>query len=119
MLRRLIALALVVVAGLLIYSNRHRIAFLAGLDSNKIRIQGDWYEVRAGFKEYDVYTFSDEIVSRNEDSCGHYHFRSHSELVVNIDNRSVEYYVEFPDADTMDWLQESKGKLTLRRRWKR
>jgi hypothetical protein len=108
-----------VVAAFLIYTNRHRIAFLAGLDSNKIRIQGEWHEVRSGFKEYDIFSFYDEMVSRNEDPCGNYHFKSHSELIVTIDGQTGEYIVEFTDADTMDWLQESKGKLTLRRRWKR
>ena len=51
MVRRLIILALLAAAAFLIYSNRHQIAVIAGLDSNPRRIQGDWYELQSGIKE--------------------------------------------------------------------
>jgi hypothetical protein len=119
MVRRVILVLCLVASAFLLYANRHQIAVLAGLDSNKLRIQGDWYELRAGFKEYDRYTFRDETVTRNDETCGNYHFRSYRELFVTIDGQSTDYIVEFPDPETMEWFQEVKGELKVRRRWKR
>ncbi len=119
MVRRVIVLALLAAAAFLIYSSRHRIAFLAGLDSNKVRIQGDWYELEAGFKTYDTYTFSDGLISRNGDDCGHYNFTSHSVLVVTIDDDTETYDVAFPDDENMEWSREVAGGQKISRAWRR
>ena len=119
MLRRLIVLGLLAAAALLIYGNRHRIALLAGLDSNKVQIEGVWQEVRSGFKEDDVYSFSDEVVFRNGETYGQYRFTSHTVLEVTTASDTANYVVEFPDADTMEWYQEERGERVLRRRWQR
>ena len=119
MLRRLIillALAAVVVA---IYSYRHNIAQLAGLESNKVRIQGNWHKVSQGFPEDDVYTFNDDTISKNGDPVGVYKFNSYNELEVSFEGVNAVYVVEFPDYDNMSWYQEAKGELKLRRRWRR
>jgi hypothetical protein len=119
MIRRLVLLALLAAVAFLIYSNRHQIAIIAGLDSNRIRIQGDWQEVQSGIKEYDVYTFDNDMVERNGEPCGQYRFRGYSILEVSIDGRKVTYSVEFPDSDNMNWYQEVKGEQKLRRQWRR
>jgi hypothetical protein len=119
MLRNVVIGVLLAAAAVVLYLNRDQIAFLAGLDSNKVRIYGDWYEVEAGFKEPTRYTFEDEMLSRDGESCGQYHFRSHRVLEVTIDNSTATYIVEFPDSDNMEWYQEVKGELVLRRQWRR
>jgi hypothetical protein len=119
MLRRLVILGLLAAAGLALYSNRHRISELAGVQSNKVRIQGNWHEVRSGFKEDDIYTFNDDTVSRNGDPVGVYKFNSYRELEVSIEDHTGLYLVEFPDHENMTWFQEVKGEEKVRRRWRR
>jgi hypothetical protein len=119
MLRRLIILGLLGVAGLFLYSNRHHIADLAGVQSNKVRIQGNWHEVRSGFKEDDIYTFNDDTISLNGDPVGVYKFNSYRELEVSLGDHSGVYLVEFPDHENMTWYQEVKGEEKVRRRWRR
>ena len=119
MVRRIIVLAAVAALGFIIYSNRYQITRLAGLESNATRISGDWYEVRGGFKEDDVYTFSDELISRNGETVGQYDFRSYSELEVTLDDRTELYTVDFPTEDEMKWYQEVKGERVLRLHWSR
>jgi hypothetical protein len=119
MLRRLIILGLLAVAGLALYSNRHRISDLAGVESNKVRIQGNWHVVRSGFKEDDIYTFDDDTVSCNGDPVGVYKFNSYHELEVSIEDINGVYLVEFPDPENMAWYQEVKGEKKLRRQWRR
>ncbi len=119
MLKRLVILGLLVAAGLALYSNRHRISDLAGVQSNKVRIQGNWHVVRSGFKEDDIYTFDDDTVSRNGDPVGVYKFNSYRELEVSIEDQTGVYLVEFPDHENMAWYQEVKGEKKLRRQWRR
>jgi hypothetical protein len=119
MVRRIIVLAAVAALAFIIYSNRQQIARLAGLESNETRISGDWYEVRGGFKEDDLYTFSEELISRNGEPVGQYHFRSYSELEVTLDDRTELYTVDFPTDDDMRWYQEVKGERVLRLHWGR
>jgi len=119
MFRRLVILALIVGAGFVIYLNRDQIAALAGLESNRIRIQGDWYEVQSGFKEDTRHTFVEELVLRDGEQVGHYQFTSHNDIEVTIDGTAIPYQVAFPEEDTMDWLRTIKGKQRLSRRWRR
>lgn len=119
MLRRLVILGLLLAAGLALYSNRHRIADLAGVESNKVRIQGNWHEVRSDFKEDDIYTFNDDTISLNGDPVGVYKFNSYRELEVSIGDFGGVYLVDFPDPDNMTWSQEVKGEEMVRRRWRR
>jgi hypothetical protein len=119
MLRRLIVLGLLAAAAFLIYGNRRQLAFLAGMDSNNVRIEGDWQEVRSGFKEDDVFSFSDQVVFRNGETYGQYRFTSHAVLEVTTASSTSSYLVEFPGADTMEWYQEEGGQRVLQRRWQR
>jgi hypothetical protein len=114
-----IILLLLATGGYLLFANRHYLAFVAGLDSNRHRIEGDWFEVRDGFTEDDVYTFSDGIILKNEDTHGSYHFTSHSVLVISTGRRPVTYTIRFPDSNNMQWYREVKGEQTLSRIWTR
>jgi hypothetical protein len=120
LVRRLVTLLLLAVIGYLVYANRHHISFMAGLDSNKIRISGEWYEVVSDFKEPDVYEFSEGIILREGDnSYGSYYFTSWAEVVVTVDRGPITYTISFPDEETMEWRQEIKGEMKLVKKWAR
>jgi hypothetical protein len=119
MVRRIIVLLIVAAAGYYIYANRHYFAELAGLGSNRLRIEGDWSQIRSNIKEADVYTFFDRMIERNGTACGQYHFRSNEEVVITIDGRTASYTVAFPDAETMIWYHDDRGTLKPRVRWAR
>jgi hypothetical protein len=119
MLRRLIILVALAAVVFAVYSNRQRIAQLAGLESNKVRIRGNWHVVTQGFPEDDIYTFDDDTVSKNGDPVGVYKFNAYNELEVSFEGIDAVYLIEFPDYDNMHWLQEVKGERKLRRRWRR
>jgi len=119
MLRRLIILVALAAVVFAVYSNRHRVADLAGLESNKVRIQGNWHVVVSGFPEDDIYTFDEDTVSKNLDPVGVYKFKSYNELEVKFEGMTGVYIVEFVDYDNMNWYQEMKGERKLRRQWRR
>jgi len=119
MARRIVILLLLATAGYLLYANRHYVAFVAGLDSNKVRIVGEWYEVVQGFNEPNVFTFSEGIIQRNDDNYGSYYFTGYAELVVTAGSGPITYRVEFPDEETMNWYREIKGEEKLIRKWAR
>lgn len=119
MLRRLIILGVLAAVVLAIYSYRDQIKNLAGLESNKVRIQGNWHIVVSGFPEDDVYTFDEDTVSKNLDPVGVYKFLSYDELEVKFEGMNGVYIVEFVDYDNMNWYQDVKGERKLRRRWRR
>lgn len=120
MARRIVVIVTLLVIGYLLYANRHHISFVAGLDSNRIRIKGEWQEVVHGFKETDVFLFSEGIIRRNEDnSYGSYYFTSHAQLVVTTGGGPVTYTVEFPDEETMNWYREIKGEMKPVKKWAR
>jgi hypothetical protein len=119
MVRKVVLLLILVAAGYLVYVNRHHIAVLAGLESNRIRIEGDWSQTRSNVKEADVYTFYDQMIERNGETCGQYHFKSNDVVDISIDGQTSTYILDFPDADTMTWNQEVRGELKTRMRWSR
>jgi len=119
MVRRITILLIVVAAGYYVYTNRHYFAELAGLGSNRIRIEGDWSEIRSNIKEADVYTFFDQLIEKNGTACGQYHFRSNDVVVVSIDGQTGTYTLDFPDGNTMIWYIDDRGELKQRIRWAR
>ena len=119
MVRRIVILLLLATGGYLVYDNRQFFGFIAGLNSNKVRIVGEWYEVVHEFKEADVFFFSEGIIQRNDDNYASYYFPSYAELVVTAVSGPITYRVEFPDEQTMDWYREIKGEMTLVKKWAR
>lgn len=119
MVRRIVTVLVLLIVGFLLYTNRHHIAYIAGLESNTVRIQGEWYALVDNFKDPDIYVFTDGIIFRNDDTYGSYYFTSYTELVVTTGPSPVTYTVQFPDEDTMEWSREIKGKQTVVERWAR
>ena len=119
MVRRVVLLLIVVAVGYLVYTNRSYFAELAGLESNRIRIEGDWSQMRSNVKDADVYTFFDRMIERNGDACGQYHFSSNDVVVVTIDGQTTTYTLDFPQGDEMIWYREHRGELQQRARWMR
>jgi len=101
------------------WENRHYLAELAGLESNRLRIEGDWYQVRSNVKEHDRYTFYDQIIDRNGETYGQYAFTSNDEVHVTLWGVTSTYWVEFPEQDVMIWLQDVKGERKPVIRWQR
>lgn len=119
MIRRLLVLAVVIAVGFVVYSNRRHIAALAGLGSPEVQIGGGWHPVRNGFKQDALYTFADEMVSRNGEVIGQYSFKGLHDIEVTLDQTTATYTIAFPDENTMDWYQEVNGERKLARRWRR
>ena len=119
MVRRLLTLAILVAVGLVVYHNRQRFSALAGLGTPKVQIAGDWHPLRHGFKQDTLYTFADELISRDGEVVGQYDFKGFNEVEVTIDQEVSTYTLEFPDDDTMEWYRMVEGKRQLSRSWKR
>jgi hypothetical protein len=111
----------VILAGLafLAWENRHYLKDLAGLDSNQMRIEGDWYQVSSNIKEFDCYTFDDKMIDRNDEVYGEYSFTGNDQLQVTLGSSSATYTIEFPESGVMLWYQEVRGTRTLAIRWER
>jgi len=103
----------------LAWENRHYVKELAGLDSNQIRIEGDWYQVSAGIREYDRYTFNDKMIDRNGETYGEYSFTTNEKIQVVLGSTTGTFTLEFPEADVMIWYQDVRGTRTQVIRWER
>jgi hypothetical protein len=103
----------------LAWENRHYLKELAGLDSNQMRIEGDWYKVTSGIREFDSYTFNDKMVDRNGETYGEYSFTSNEQIQVVLGGSTGTYTIEFPEADVMIWHQDVRGTRTPVIRWER
>lgn len=101
------------------WENRQVLKELAGLESNRLRIQGDWYQVRSNVKESDRYTFFDQVIDLNGDTYGQYHFSSNDEADITLGGATASYWIEFPEQDVMIWSQDIEGKRTPVVRWHR
>ncbi len=115
-LRRLIFILIVAIIATFLWDQRDRIALL---NNNNIRIQGDWYRVEMNFKGSDVYTFSERLISVNNEVRGSYELRSNTKLEVNLNEEVRDYILSFEDDDNMVWSVEVKGKTVPSVRWRR
>ena len=111
----------IILAGVafLAWENRHYFKELAGLDSNQLRIEGEWYQVRSNIKESDRFTFNDEMIDRNGETYGEYSFTRNDEIQVVLGPNTGTYAIEFPDPDVMLWYQEARGTRALAIHWER
>jgi hypothetical protein len=111
----------IILAGVayLAWENRHYFKELAGLDSNQLRIEGEWYQVSSNIKEFDRYTFNDKMIDRNGETYGEYSFNGNNQIQVVLGSSTGTYTIEFPAADVMLWYQEVRGTRTLAIRWER
>jgi len=103
----------------LAWENRHYFKELAGLDSNQMRIEGDWYQVSSNIREYDRYTFNDKMIDRNGETYGEYSFTTNEQVQVVFGSTTGTYIIEFPEADVMIWYQDVRGTRTVAIRWER
>jgi hypothetical protein len=116
-----IALFIILAGGaFMVWENRHHFSELAGLESNRIRIEGDWYPVYTRIKEADCYTFFDRMIELNGEAHGQYLFTSNDTVQITMGGNSArEYHVEFPTDETMIWYQTVRGELKPAFRWAR
>lgn len=119
MVKRLALFIILAGAAFMVWDNRQVLKELAGLESNQLRIEGDWYQVRSGIKDVDRFTFYDKIVERNGETYGQYSFTSNDEVQISLGGATETYWLEFPEADVMIWLKDIKGERTPVIRWKR
>lgn len=112
----------IILAGIAYYAweNRHHFSELAGLESNRIRIEGEWYQVSSRIKEADRYTFYDKIIELNGDAHGQYFFTKNNVMQVTMGGtRARTFIIEFPEPDKMVWYQQQRGELKPVYRWAR
>jgi len=109
----ILALAIVVT---LAYSNRDRIGLLS---NNRIHIKGEWHRVEFNFKQPDVYSFDERMITKNGHEWGSYYFRKNNVLEVATGGRVSTYEVEFPDQENMVWYTRRRGELKASVRWRR
>ena len=119
MVKRIALLVILAGVAYMAWDNRQVVKELAGLDSNRLRIQGDWYQVRSNVKDHDRYTFSENIVDLNGDAHGSYVFSSNEQIEVTLGGETSTYWIEFPNQDTMIWLRDIKGERRPAIRWQR
>jgi hypothetical protein len=103
----------------LAWENRHYVKELAGLESNQMRIEGDWYQVSSGIREFDCYTFNDKMIERNGETHGEYSFTSNEQIQVVLGSGAGTYTIEFPEANVMIWYQDVRGTRREAIRWER
>ena len=115
-LRRLILVLIIAIIATLLWDQKDRIGLLA---NNGMRIQGEWYRVEMNFKGGDVYTFDENLISRNGQIVGSYELRKNTNLEVTLENRVTDYVLAFEDDDNMVWSIERKGKRVPAVRWRR
>jgi hypothetical protein len=114
LLKRLVVLAALVGAGMLLWEQRAKLAPLA---NNNLRIQGTWYQVEMDRKGVDPYEFTERIIILNGVEWGSYELRRNTELEVMVDNVLSDYRLDFPDEDTMVWWGEVDGEEVAVMRW--
>ena len=119
MVKRLVLYVILAGLAFLAWENRHYLKDLAGLDSNQMRIEGDWYQVSSNIREYDRYTFNDKMIDRNGETYGEYSFTSNDQIQVVLGPASGTYTIAFPSADVMLWYQDVRGEPREAIRWQR
>ena len=119
MVKRIALYLILAGVAFLAWENRHHIKELAGLDSNQMRIEGEWCQVSSNIREFDRYTFNDKMIDRNGEIYGEYSFTGNDQIQVVLGPNTGTYTIEFPAADTMLWYQEVRGTRTLAIRWAR
>ena len=116
LLNRLVIIGVLVGAGYLLWGQRDRIA---GIQNNKLRIQGTWYKYEMNRKGFDAYHFSERIITFDGTEWGSYELRSNEEIEVMIRSELNTYHLSIPDEDNMVWSVEAQGGLTVVQRWQR
>ena len=120
MVKRIALFIILAGVAFMAWENRHHFSELAGLQSNRIRIEGDWYRVNTRIKEADRYTFYERIIELNGEAHGSYLFTSNEVAQVTMGGtRAREFHIEFPTDTTMIWYQEVRGELKPVYRWAR
>jgi len=119
MVKRIALLLVLAGAAYLVWENRQVIKQLAGLDSNQMRIEGDWYQVRSNIKEFDRFTFNDKMIDRNGETYGEYSFTGNDQIQVVLGPASGTYTIAFPSADVMLWYQDVRGTPREAIHWER
>ena len=119
MVKRLALYLILAGVAFLAWENRHYFKELAGLDSNQIRIEGDWFQVSAGIRELDRYIFNDKMIDRNGETYGEYSFTTNEKIQVVFGSSTGTYTIEFPEADVMIWYQDARGTRREAIRWER
>lgn len=119
MVKRLALYLILAGVAFLAWENRHYFKELAGLDSNQIRIEGDWYQVSSGIREFDCYTFNDKMIERNGETYGEYSFTSNEQIQVVLGSTTGTYTIEFPEAGVMIWYQDVRGTRKEAIHWER
>lgn len=119
MVKRLTLFIILAGFAFLAWENRHQFAELAGLESNRIRIEGEWYKLTSTVKEADCYAFYDKIIDLNGETHGQYYFTKNDIVQVTMGGTIQAYSIEFPEPDRMIWYQEIRGERTPVIRWAR
>ena len=119
MVKRLALYLILAGVAFLAWENRHYFKELAGLDSNQMRIEGDWYQVSSNIREYDRYTFNDKMIDRNGETYGEYSFNGNNQIQVVLGSNTGTYTIEFPAADVMLWYQDVRGESREAIHWER
>ncbi|HOC44801.1 MAG TPA: hypothetical protein PKJ99_17445 [Thermoanaerobaculales bacterium] len=119
MVKRLLLYAVLAGLAFLAWDNRHYLKDLAGLDSNQMRIEGEWYQVSSNIKDLDRYTFNDKMIDRNGEVYGDYSFTGNDTIQATLGSGTGSYTIEFPEPDVMIWYQEVRGTRTVAIRWQR
>lgn len=119
MVKRLALLIILAGVAYMGWENRRYLKELAGLESNRLRIQGDWVQVHSNVRDANVYTFYEKVIDRNGETYGQYEFTSNDEVLITLEGTTIEYWVEFPEPDVMIWWREFKGERKPVLRWER
>ena len=116
MLHWSLAFLIVAIIATILWDQRDRIALLS---NNNIRIQGDWHRVEMDFKEPEVYSFDEDLITRDGQIVGSYELRRNTNLEVTFEGQPKDYILEFEDDDNMVWYVEVRGKRVPSIRWRR
>lgn len=119
MVKRLALYLILAGVAFLAWENRHYFKELAGLESNQMRIEGDWYQVSSGIREDDHYTFNDKMIDRNGETYGEYSFTTNEQIQVVLGSGTGTYTIEFPETDVMIWYQDVRGTRKEAIHWER
>ena len=115
-LNRLIVIAILVVAGGWLWSNRDRIGMLS---NNNVRIQGDWHIVEMDFANTDIYSFTETFISLNGEEWASYKLLRGSRIEVTTRGQVTVYDLAFPDDENMVWSVRKGDKVVPAYRWRR
>lgn len=116
LIKRLLLIAVIAVAGKLLWDQRAR---LAPVTNNHFRIQGTWYRWEFNHKGLDAYLFKDRIITKEGIEWGAYVLRTNDEIEVTINEEANVYLLSFPDDETMLWSKRLKGDVVTAVEWRR